>query len=101
MQVAVGSGDQLEVARDILVASEGREPFALEGAQEQGLLVETEFAHFVEEQQPAIGRPEQPETILQRSGEGAFHMAEQRAHRRVTPQSGAVHLHERPGQPVP
>jgi hypothetical protein len=101
VQIAIGSGDQLEVARDILVASEGWEPFALEGAKEQSLLIETQLAHFVEEEQPAIGRTQQPETILQGSGEGAFDMAEQRAHRRVPPQGGAIHLHERPGQPVP
>jgi hypothetical protein len=44
----------------LLVAAERQEALLLERAQQHRLLVEAEFADLVEEQQPAVGRAQQP-----------------------------------------
>ena len=58
-QVAVGAGDQLEVALRLRVGADGQEALFLDRAQQHGLLVEAELADLVEEQHAAVGRAQQ------------------------------------------
>ena len=58
-KIAIGAGDQLELARHLLVGADGQEALVLDGAQDHGLLVEAEFADLVEEQHAAVGRAQQ------------------------------------------
>ena len=72
LQVAVGAGDQLEVALHLPVGADGQEALLLDGAQQHRLLVEAELADLVEEQHAAVGRAQQPGAIRDRAGEGAL-----------------------------
>ena len=85
--------------RDLAVAAERKEALLLERAQQHGLLVEAEFADLVQEQQAVVGGPQQAGTVAQRAGERALHVAEERRHRRVAAEGGAVHLDERAPSP--
>ena len=76
--------------------AERQEPLLLERPQQHGLLVEPELADLVEEQHAAVGAAQQAGPIAQRAGERAAHVAEQRRHRGVAADGGAVHLDERP-----
>ena len=78
-QVAVRAGDQLKVARDLVVAAERQEALLLERAQQHRLLVEAELADLVEEQHAAVGAEQQARPVADRAGEGALDVAEQRA----------------------
>src|SRR5262249_52204340 len=57
-EVAVGAGDQLEVAADLAVAADREEHAVLDRTQEHGLLVEAELADLVEEEHAAVGELE-------------------------------------------
>ena len=55
-QVAVGAGDELEVARHLAVGAKWVEAFFFDRLQQHGLFVGAEFADFVEKQHAAIRR---------------------------------------------
>ena len=79
---------------DLAVAAERQEPLLLERAQQHRLLVEPELADLVEEEQAAVGAAQQARPVAHRAGERALHVAEERRHRRVAAERGAVHLDE-------
>ena len=98
LQVAVGPGDQLEIAFDLLVAADRQEALFLQRAQQHRLFVLAELADLVEEQQALVGRAQQAGAIGRGAGVGALDVAEQGAHRAVAAQGRAVHFDEAPGQ---
>ena len=53
-----------------------------------------ELRDLIEKQNAAVCAFEQTRAVLQRAGEGALHVAEQRRHRGVAAQCGAVDLDE-------
>jgi hypothetical protein len=69
--------------------------------QQHRLLIGAEFADLIEEEQTAIGCTEQPGAVALRAGEGAPHMAEERACRSVAAERGAVHFDESAGELMP
>ena len=98
LQIAVGAGDQLEIAFDLLVAAYRREAFFLQRAQQQRLFVQAEFADLVEEQQTLMRRTQEAGAVAACAGVRALDVPEQRAHRAVAAQRGAVHFDEPSGQ---
>ena len=76
-EVAVGGGDDADVDRDDLVATDPFDLAALEGAEEFGLEVGAEFAELVEEEGAAAGLFEGASPARHRAREGAFDVAEE------------------------
>ncbi len=93
-QVAIGARDQLEIALDFLVRAHGGEALLLDGLEQHGLLVDAELADLIEKHHAAVRFAKQAGAIGLRAGKGTFHVSEQRRERRVSTQSGAVHLDE-------
>ena len=58
-QIAVGAGDQLEIAVHFAVRAQGRESLFLQGAQQHGLLVQAQLADLVQEEESAIRRDQE------------------------------------------
>jgi hypothetical protein len=82
-EVAVGAGDQHEVADHLGVGADRPPALGLERVEEQRLLADVELAQLVEEQRPAVGRAQVAGPRRRRAGERALDVAEQRAHRAV------------------
>ncbi|MNC60127.1 hypothetical protein D3C75_1099840 [compost metagenome] len=55
LQVAVGAGDQLEVALHFAVAAYRQEPLLFQRPQQHRLFVLAEFADLIQEQQALVG----------------------------------------------
>ena len=55
-EVAVGAGDELEVARHLAVGADRQEALLLDGPQQHRLLVDAQLADLVEEEHAAVGR---------------------------------------------
>ncbi|MCY1227524.1 hypothetical protein D9M72_397940 [compost metagenome] len=95
-QVAVGAGDELEVALHFLVGAHGEEALFLDGLEQHRLFVQAELADLVEKQRALVRGAQQPRAVARRAGERALLVPEQRGGRTVAAQRGAVHLDERP-----
>ena len=80
VEVAIGSGDQLEVAFAFAICAEREKCFFFQSAQEHRLFIETEFTDFIEEKDALVGGSQQSGTVLQSSCEGSFDVSEERGH---------------------
>ena len=76
-QVAVGTGDKLEAALHFLVAADGIKIFFFNGFEQHGLLVQTQFANFIQKQHAAVGGFQIAFALFRRAGKRAFFVAEQ------------------------
>ena len=79
LEVDVGRRDQPERGADRPSAADALDLALLDRAQQLGLQVELQIADLVEEQRAAVGQLELADALLQRAGERALLVAEQRA----------------------
>ena len=93
-QVAVGTGDQLEIAAGLAVAAHGQEALFFNSLEQHGLFVQAQFADLVQEQHALVGGAQQAGPVSGRAGEGAFLVAEQGRGGAVAAQRGAIDLDE-------
>jgi hypothetical protein len=94
-QVLVRRGDDPDVDLDRLGAADRRERALLQHPQQLDLQRRRHVADLVEEEGAAVGDLEQPGLILDRAGERAADVAEQRALEQVVVERRAVLDHER------
>ena len=83
----------MKIALHRLVRAHRKKSFVLQRAQQHRLLVQAEFADFIEKQQPFVRFPQKPGAIRLGPGERAAPVAKQGRGRRVPAESGAVDLH--------
>src|SRR5450830_241564 len=100
-EVAVRAGDQLEIALDFVIAADWQEALFLDGLEQHGLLVEAQFAYFVEEQQAPVRAAQKAGTIGTGAGKRALDMTEQCRRGAVAMQGGAIDFDEAAFQLVP
>ena len=89
-EIAVGGGDDAHVHFDSLVAAHRTHFFFLQHAQQLGLHFQRQFADFVQENRTGIGRLKKSLLRFQRSGEGAFFVAEEFAFNQRRNQRAAI-----------
>src|SRR5205085_3100424 len=94
-EVAVGGGDDADVDLDLARAADALELLLLQHAQQLRLEVEPHLADLVEEQRAAMRPLERPLDALDRAGERALLVAEQRALDQPLGERGAIQLDER------
>ena len=99
-EVAVGRRDDAHVDLDRRRSADALELLLLEHAKQLGLEVEPHLGDFVEEQRSAVRPLERAFDPLDRAGERALLVAEQRALDEAFRQRGAVQLDERPVAPL-
>lgn len=93
-QITIRPRDELEITLDRLVRAERQEGLVFERTQQHRLLVETEFANFIKEDETLVCLLQQPWAVRLCTGEGAAFVTEERRHRMIAPQRGAVHFDE-------
>src|SRR5262249_35021311 len=76
-QVAVGSGNELEIAFNFAVSPKREEDLLFERPQQHGLFVQPEAADLVQEQDSAVRGSQVPGSVAHGPGEGALDVAEQ------------------------
>lgn len=81
-----------------MVRADRGEELLLDRPQEHRLLVEAELRDLIQEEAPLVRLAEQAEAILERPGEAAADVPEERRHRAVAAYGRAVDLDERPGE---
>ena len=91
-QVAVGAGDELEMAFAFLVAADGVEAFFFQRFQQHRLFVQPQFADFVKKQHAAVGAFQVAIALFHRTSERAFFVAKEGRRRAVAAQGGTVHI---------
>ena len=77
LQVDVGCGQDPNIHRDRLAATDPFDVFFLEKAQQVGLQLQRQVANFIQKQRAAMSRLDAPDLALVRPGERALFMAEQ------------------------
>ena len=93
-QIAIGAGDQLEIAVHLVVTAHRQEASFLDGLEQHRLLVQPQFADLVQKQHALMGAAQQTGPLACCTGEGTALVAEQRAAGGVAAQGGAVDLDE-------
>ncbi len=58
-QIAIGAGDQLEIALHFPIRADRQKTLFLDRPQKHGLFVDAQFADLVEKEHAAVGRPQQ------------------------------------------
>jgi hypothetical protein len=96
-QIPVGGCHEAEVGRHGSGAADGHDGAGFEDAQQGGLQVQAQFADLVQEERAAIRLADGSGAAVQRAGEGAPFVPEERGHRRLGMKRPAVHRHPRPG----
>src|SRR4029079_8430737 len=94
-ELAVGSGDDADVALDGRRAADALELLLLEHAKQLRLKVEAHLGDLVAQPRAAVRPFERDFDALDRAGESALLVAEQRALDQTLRQSGAIQLNER------
>ena len=94
-QVDVGRGDDPDVDLDRLHAAEAHEIALLDHAQQLGLRLERDVADLVEEDAALVGEVEHPLLRVDRAGERALDVAEQRRLEQIRRQVAGVDGDER------
>ena len=100
-QVAVGTGNQLEVAFAFLVAADGIEAFFFQRFQQHRLFVQPQFADFIEKEYAAVGAFQVAIALFHRAGKRAFFVAKEGRRRAVAAQGGTVHIDKDAAHLVP
>ena len=95
LQVDVGRGDDADVDLDRLHAAEAHELALLHHAQQLGLRLDRDVADLVEEDAALVGEIEHALLRVDRAGERALDVTEQRRFEQVRRQVAGVHRHER------
>ncbi len=99
-QIAIGRGDKPDVDRNGAIPAQPLNLSLLQGAQELGLQVERQLAHFIEKERSLVRKFETPHLSCNRASECAFLVAEELAFQQPGGNSGAIHLHKRVLAPV-
>src|SRR5690606_13845505 len=94
LQIAVGSGDELEVTLRRAVTPQGMEGPVLDRPEQHRLLIEPELSDLIEKQHASMCRSPQARPRLARTGEGPLHVSEERRRRAIAPERGAIDLDE-------
>ena len=79
LQIAVGRGQNPDVDDNAPGAADRTDFLLLNGAQQLGLQIHRQFAHFVEKHRAALGNRQQAFFGLHRAGKSSLHIAEELA----------------------
>jgi hypothetical protein len=101
LEIAVGGRDDPDVDPQRFVGSQRLDGPLLEHPQQLGLRGQRHLRHLVEQQRPAVGRPEPPLAPPDRAGEGAALVAEQLRLQQRVGERRAVDRHEGAAVPGP
>ena len=94
LQVAVGGGEDANVAGPRLGLAHALVAALLQQPQELGLQGQRQVADFVEEERAPFGRRDLADRVADRAGKGPQHVAEQFAFQQLGGKAGAVHRDE-------
>jgi hypothetical protein len=76
-QVAMGAGNELEIALRLDIGTHRQKALLFDSLEQHGLFIQPQFADLVEEQQSLVRRTQQARTIMGCTGEGTAHVTEQ------------------------